>query len=139
MKQILIIFTLFNISLSYSQDRFTNNQFLYNSGQTYKAETFNESLYAPMMYKKKADDNYEKLRKLRNELNTIKGDIKLNKEKYYPTIDEINNILYKLLTSNNNLAHPDIDKIIKMTSVFIDDIINKYNEDVNKYNNKSRN
>lgn len=138
MKHFIFIFTLFSISLSYSQDRFTSNHFLYNSGLTYKAESFEESMYIPMRYKQRADENYEKLRKLRNELNTIKDGIKFNKEKYYPSIDEVNNILYKFLTGNNNLAHPDIDKAIKMTSLFIDETITKYNEDVRKYNESQK-
>lgn len=138
MKQLLIIFALLNLNYIYSQDRFSSNQFLYNSGLTYKAESFEESMRIPMMYKQRADENYEKLRKLRNELNSIKEGIKFNKDKYYPSIDEVNNILYKLLTDDYNLAHPDVDKVIKTVSLFIDDTINNYNEDVRMYNEKRK-
>ena len=137
MKYYLIIIALLHVSYSYSQaDRFNVNH-LTQSGLKYEAESFDQSLYTPMMHKQRSDENYEKLRKLRNELNNLKEDIKLNKENYSSTIDEINNILYKLLTdTHTNFAHPDIDKIIKMTSVFIDDTISKYNEDVRKYNER---
>lgn len=137
MKHFIIIFALLSFSLAHSQGRFSM-QYMTQPGLTYKAESFEESMYLPMTYKQRADENYEKLRRLRNELNSIKAGIKLNKEKYYPSIDEVNNILYKLLTGDNNLAHPDVDKGIKMTSLFIDETINNYNEDVHRYNERQK-
>lgn len=139
MKHFIIIFTLFNVTLGYSQNRFTNDQFLYNSGSTYKAESFEESMRIPMMYKQRADENYEKLRTLRKELYRIKEGIKFNQEKYHPTIDGIDEILYRLLTnSKTNFAHPDTDKIIRITTEYIDETIKQYNEDVRKYNEKQK-
>lgn len=137
MKHFIIIFALLSFSLAHSQGRF-NMQYMTQPGITYTPDTFERELSLAMTYKQRADENYEKLRRLRNELNLIKTGIKLNKEKYYPSIDEVNNILYKLLTGNNNLAHPDIDKTIKMTSLFIDETINNYNEDVRRYNERQK-
>ena len=139
MKHFIIIFTLFNVTLGYSQNRFTNDQFLYNSGSTDKAESFEESMRTPMMYKQRADENYEKLRTLRKELYRIKEGIQFNKDKYYPNIENTINIITKVLTnSNTNFAHPGVDKVIKAVNVFMDDIINEYNEDIRKYNEKQK-
>nr|WP_298000824.1 hypothetical protein [uncultured Flavobacterium sp.] len=139
MKLLLIIFALLNLNYIYSQDRFSSNQFLYNSGLKYEPRSFEESMRIPMMYKQRADENYEKLRTLRKELYRIKEGIKFNQEKYHPTIDGIDEILYRLLTnSKTNFAHPDTDKIIRITTEYIDETIKQYNEDIRKYNEKQK-
>lgn len=135
MKHFILIFILFIVSLGYAQG---GRHYGVQSGLTYKAESFEESMRIPMMYKQRADENYEKLRKLRNQLNTIKQGIKFNQDKYYPSIDNANNILYKLLTDDHNLASPGVDKVIKAASLFIDETINDYNEDVRKYNEQQK-
>lgn len=97
----IILFTLLNLNYTYSQ-RFTNNQSFTNV--TYNARSLEEMSKLPLMKQKIANDNYDKIISLRKELYTLREGIKINQDKYYPSIDGINSILYELLSGENDLA-----------------------------------
>lgn len=135
MKHFLIIFAVLSINHTYSQ-RFINQDPFVNV--SYKATSLDEMSRIPLMKMKIADENYEKIRALRKELYRIKEGIKINQEKYHPTINGINDLLYKLITEDHDLADPGITTIIRQTSTYIDETINKYNEDIRIYNDRKK-
>lgn len=135
MKHFIIVFILFNVNHSYSQ-RFINNQPFVNV--TYNPRSLDEMSRLPLMKMKIAEENSEKIRALRKELYRIKEGIKINQEKYHPTINGINDLLYKLITEDHDLADPGITTIIRQTSTYIDETINKYNEDIRIYNDRKK-
>lgn len=139
MRTLLAILTLLSLNKGYSQADAYNVHLMTQSGSTYQAESFDQSMYYSMQHRKRADENYERIRRLRKELGTMRDAVQINKDTYLPLIDKLDTGLYKIISGNNNLAHPEVDKIIKMTGVFIDEIIKSYNEDVNEYNRKRRN
>lgn len=135
MKHFSITLLLLSINYTYSQ-RFINQDPFVNV--SYKATSLDEMSRIPLMKMKIANENYEKIRALRKELYRIKEGMKFNQEKYYPTIDGINDLLYEILTKDYDLADPKINTIIKQTSAYIDETINKYNEDIRIYNQRRK-
>lgn len=135
MKHFLITLALLSLNYTYSQ-RFINQDPFVNTG--FKATSLDEMSRFPLMKMKIAEENYEKIRALRKELYRIKEGIKINQEKYHPSINGINDILYKLITEDYDLADPGINTIIRQTSAYIDETINKYNEDIRIYNERKK-
>jgi len=131
----LFFVVILNINHIYGQ-RFTNQDPFVNV--TYKPSSLEEKSRIPLIKQKIANENYEKIESLRKELHTLREGIKINQDKYFPSIDGINSVLYELLLGNNDLADPEINKIIKMTTVFIDETVNKYNLDIRAYNEKKK-
>lgn len=135
MKHFLITLALLSLNYTYSQ-RFINPSSI--SNVSFEATSLDEMSRLPLMKMKIAEENYEKIRALRKELYRIKEGIKINQEKYHPSINGINDILYKLITEDYDLADPGINTIIRQTSAYIDETINKYNEDIRIYNERKK-